>query len=190
MMNKYKIIALFGPAGSGKDYIQKMVMRTIVGKMKFHEIISYTTRPPREGEIDGVHYHFLSSAQEFTEKELLEATTFRGWQYGTPLEALDQNKINIGVFNGQGIQQLMQCNYSDRIVCLPIYIKAYDKLRLIRQLNREIDPDCLEICRRFQADKEDFLNLPFSYYIIENNNYEIQPVLDDLFSIVKEAGWL
>ena len=61
MNSKYKIIALFGEAGSGKDYIQKAVMRTIWGKTHFNQIISCTTRPPREGEKDGVDYHFISN---------------------------------------------------------------------------------------------------------------------------------
>ena len=65
IMNKYKIIALFGPAGSGKDYIQKKVMETGWGKEHLHEIISCTTRPPRENEKDGIDYHFLATSEEF-----------------------------------------------------------------------------------------------------------------------------
>ena len=54
---KIKVVALFGKAGSGKDTILKEVAAT--GGL--HEIVSCTTRPMREGEADGVNYHFLTS---------------------------------------------------------------------------------------------------------------------------------
>ena len=182
-MNKYKIIALFGEAGSGKDYIQKKIMETDFGKENLFEIISCTTRPPREGEIDGVHYHFKSSQSEFFSIPLLECTCFRKWWYGTSIDHLDKNKINIGVFNIKSINQILE---NEDIDCLPIRILCYDKLRLIRQLNREIDPDCIEICRRFQTDFKDFSDIPFRYRIIENNTNEIIPILEDIQFYIKE----
>ena len=185
MTTKYKIIALFGEAGAGKDYIQKAVMKTIWGKTHFSEIISYTTRPPREGEKDGVHYHFLSRPEDLLKQDLLEFTVFRNWWYGTSIENLNKDKINIGVFNISGIDQLINKDYLDRIDCLPIYIKSYDKIRLMRQLNREQSPDCEEICRRFMADKKDFEKIPFHYCIIENNTNEIQPIVSEIIGLSK-----
>ena len=186
-MNKYKIVALFGPAGSGKDYIQKQAMKTMFGKKWLWEIISCTTRPPRENEKDGVDYHFIPTSAEFMNgsnlHKWLEFTNFRGWWYGTSFDHLSLDKINIGVFNIQGVKALLT---NEQIEVLPIYISTYDKLRLMRQLVREVNPDCYEICRRFQTDKEDFLNLPFSYKIIENNTDEIQPVINELFDLIRE----
>ena len=52
----YKVIALIGEAGSGKDTIMQGIL--IRCPTQFHEIISCTTRPIREGEKDGVNYHF------------------------------------------------------------------------------------------------------------------------------------
>ena len=183
MTTKYKIIALFGPAGSGKDYIQKAVMKTIWGKTHFNEIISCTTRPPREGEKDGVHYHFLSKPEDLLKQDLLEFTTFRDWWYGTPIESLDKDKINIGVFNISGIDQLINKDYLNRIDCVPIYIKTYPKIRLLRQLQRENEPDCNEIVRRYLTDEKDFLNIPFHYHVIENNYDEIQPIISEILSL-------
>lgn len=183
MMNKYKIIALFGEAGSGKDYIQKQMMKTNFGKESLSEIISCTTRPPREGEIDGVHYHFKTSQSDFFSIPLVECTYFRRWWYGTSTDHLVKNKINIGVFNIDGIKQILE---NEEIDCLPIKIYCYDKLRLIRQLNREINPDCMEICRRFQTDYKDFLRIPFRYKVIENNTNEIIPVLENIKFYIKE----
>ena len=183
MTTKYKIIALFGPAGSGKDYIQKAVMKTIWGKTHFNEIISCTTRPPREGEKDGVDYHFLSRPEDLLKQDLLEFTTFRDWWYGTPIESLNKDKINIGVFNISGIDQLINKDYLNRIDCVPIYIKTYPKIRLLRQLQRENEPDCNEIVRRYLTDEKDFLNIPFHYHVIENNYDEIQPIISEILSL-------
>ena len=137
MMNKYKIVALFGEAGSGKDYILKNIMNTTQAKKYLHEIVPCTTRPPREKEVDGVNYHFLSKPEELVKQDLLEFTIFRSWWYGTPVSSLDNNKINIGVFNISGINQLIDNDCLDRVNCLPIYIKTFPKIRLLRQLQRE-----------------------------------------------------
>jgi len=186
-MNKYKIIALFGEAGAGKDYIQKSIMKTDWGKSHLHEIISCTTRPPREGEIDGVHYHFIPTAAEFLRGDNLlkwiEFTTFRNWFYGTSIDNLSKEKINIGVFNINGIEQLLA---NEEIECLPIRIICSDKIRLIRQLNREEDPDCSEICRRFLADEKDFCSFVFEYYGIYNNTNEVQPVIHQISDIIRK----
>lgn len=83
-MNKIKIIALFGESASGKDTIQKWVATNY----DVNSIISCTTRPKRENERNEVDYHFLS-VDDFTKTllkgEMLEATDFRGWFYGTPI---------------------------------------------------------------------------------------------------------
>ena len=182
-MDKYKIVALFGEAGSGKDYIQKEIMKTDFGKENLPEIISCTTRPPREGEIDGVHYYFIPYKKDFMQKEKIEYTRFRNWYYGTPLSSLDIQKINIGVFNINGIYQILK---NKDIDCLPIRIICYDKIRLLRQLTRERNPDCMEICRRFQTDYKDFLDIPFEYKGVLNDTDETFPVLDIIEDFIKE----
>ena len=185
MTSKYKIVALFGEAGSGKDYIVKNIMKTELGKRYLNEIISSTTRPPREGEKDGINYNFISY-DEFTKKDFLEYTTFRNWWYGTSIDSLDINKINIGVFNIAGIYQLTNSNINNkRVNCLPIYIKVNPKIRLIRQLQRENNPDCDEIIRRYLTDQKDFFNIPFEYKIIENNYDEIKPIINDILDLAK-----
>lgn len=183
---QYKVVALFGKAGAGKDYLQKKIIQTSFGKEYLSEIISCTTRPPREGEIDGVHYHFIPTIAEFFNRPTdswLECACFRNWWYGTSIDNLDVNKINVGVFNIQGIESLLK---DSRVDLLPIYIHAYDKIRLLRQLNREGDPDCREICRRFNTDEHDFLNILFHYYVVENNTCEAQPAINDILNLIIE----
>ena len=151
---KYKIIALMGKAGSGKDTVLRKLMKLYPDKL--HEIVSCTTRPPREGEKNGINYYFLS-VDEFTKKilngEMLEATMFNDWHYGTMKQALDSEKWNIGVFNPDGIRCLQE---DPEIELVTYWICASNKTRLIRQLEREADPDIHEIIRRFKTDEEDF----------------------------------
>lgn len=174
-MNKIKILALFGKSGAGKDTIQQWIVSNIPDTKG---IVSCTTRPPRDYEIDGIHYYFLSN-EKFAEKVLdgtmLEAASFNGWFYGTDIKELDSKKINIGVFNIKGIERLLE---DSRIEVLPVYIKAFDKTRLHRNLNREEWPDCEEICRRFLTDEEDFRCVDFDYvtYLNEEND-DIEAIL-------------
>ena len=156
-MAKVKVIAICGKAGAGKDTLLHRIMQLYPDK--YHEIVSCTTRPPREGEVDGVNYYFLT-VEEFTEEilngNMLEATEFNGWHYGTLLSSLFWKKVNIGVFNPAGIASLLANDNID----LQVYeIEASPKTRLIRQLNRESNPDVVEILRRYYTDEEDFREL-------------------------------
>ena len=151
-MSKYKVIAICGKSASGKDTLLRMIMNNTA----LHEIVSCTTRPPREGEVDGVNYFFMT-LEEFAHKdcmgEMLEVSHFRDWYYGTSLNGVKEDAINVGVFNPAGIYSLMKNEAVDLFV---VQVQASDKCRLIRSLKREVNPDVDEIVRRYLADKEDF----------------------------------
>lgn len=153
-MSMYKIIALVGESGSGKDSLLQSILAA--SPKTYHEIISCTTRPPREGEVNGQNYYFFTD-KEFSEliaaNQMLEYTNFNNWYYGTTLGALSAEKVNIGVFNPAGIYSLLKLSDIDLTV---IRIYANEKNRLLRQLNREERPNVEEIIRRYSTDKEDF----------------------------------
>lgn len=81
-----QVIVISGPSGVGKDTIINELRRRPVGG-DFHYVVTCTTRAPRTGEMDGVHYHFRSP-EEFAAleaaAELLESATVHGRSYGTP----------------------------------------------------------------------------------------------------------
>lgn len=168
----YNIIALIGEAGTGKDTIMKKLLEKYPGY--FHEIISHTTRPIREGEVDGVNYHYITDA-EFLDlmanNQMLESSEFNHWFYGTSLTACSEGKINIGVFNPEGIRSLQA---RDDVWVKVYRITTFPKERLLRQLNREENPNVNEIIRRYRTDLTDFTEdkLTFSYTIVENNDKE------------------
>ena len=154
-MNKKLIIALFGAAGSGKDSLQKEIANQ--SPDLFHEIISSTTRPPREYEKNGIDYIFLTdeeSNRNIQQNNYLEYAEFRGWRYGTLKTAIKKDCFNIGVFNISGVKQLLKLPH-DQYQIIPIHVIVSDKIRLLRQLNREKNPDCDEIIRRYTTDAID-----------------------------------
>lgn len=162
----YKIIALIGEAGCGKDTILQDILKKLPSD--FNEIISCTTRPIREGEVEGINYYYFED-EDFLKKvrnnEMLEYTFFNDWYYGTSYDSLSKDKTNIGVFNPFGIRSLM---YRDNIELTVYRITCSDKVRLLRQLNREDHPNVEEIIRRYNTDKKDFENLEFKYINIQN----------------------
>lgn len=171
--HRIKVLALFGKSGAGKDTIQNWMVSNIPNT---NGIVSYTTRPPREGEVYGKDYFFIKETEFFDKIEaglMLEYTSFRGWYYGVGLDQLKKDKINIGVFNINGIKRAFS---NTAIDIRAVYIYADDKTRLLRCLGREQSPDCYEICRRYMTDKMDFekvdagtARFPFEIY---NNNAE------------------
>ena len=151
------IVAFIGKAGAGKDTIMQGVAKL---NPDWNMIVSCTTRPKRENETEGINYYYLTN-EEFAQKvlngDMLEATYFNNWHYGTMASSLHEG-VNLGVFNPEGYDCLTEMNSKD-IKIIGIYVCCNDKTRLLRQLNREKDPDVHEIIRRFSADEEDFYDI-------------------------------
>ena len=80
------LVIVSGPSGVGKDSVIEALRRE-PRDPDYHYVVTCTTRPRRQYEVDGVHYHFLEPA-EFArlrdEGELLEANEVHGNWYGTP----------------------------------------------------------------------------------------------------------
>lgn len=170
MENKIVVVALFGKSGSGKDTLLQKIK---YAKPEYNKIIMTTTRPKRDYEIDGIHYHF-TDPEEFAIKvlngDLVEATSFNDWFYGTDIHELKEGYINIGAFSIRAIECMLDDN---RLKVIPFYIQASDKTRLLRNLNREENPNCAEICRRYFTDEQDFDDIPFEYFTINNESNEV-----------------
>ncbi len=173
----YKIVCLYGEAGTGKDTILQELLNK---NSNFHGIVSCTTRPPREKEEDGKNYFFYSIPKflDYVDKDLMfEHVIFNGWYYGTSCDSVRKDAINIGVFNPEGIRILSKNKNCELLV---FRITCSDKNRLIRQLLREENPNIAEIIRRYSADQDDFADLEFDYIPIENES------VNDLSSGVEE----
>lgn len=150
----YRVIAFVGKSAAGKDSLYREFISAFPS---YNPIISCTTRPPREGEVDGINYYFLSS-EDFINKiknnEMLEWTSFNGWYYGSCLTHFKKDAINVGIFNPEGVNSLIE--HPDIKVAI-IYVHADDITRIFRSLRREKNLNVEEIIRRYYVDEDDFI---------------------------------
>jgi guanylate kinase len=105
-MTNGAILVLSGPSGAGKSSLIKKIEKRIGA---FYFSISTTTRPIREGEVEGVHYHFVSQDEfkkDIEDEHFLEYALVHGNYYGTSIkpvkEALNEGKIVIFDIDVQG----------------------------------------------------------------------------------------
>lgn len=193
----YKIVTLTGKAGAGKDRIMQEVLKVLKEEspeFTINEIVSCTTRPMREGEVNGKNYYFLTH-EEFAERladgTMVEATIFNDWCYGSCLEHMNEDGINIGVYNPEGVGILQSI---PDIMVYSIFVDAPDKVRLLRQLNREENPDVKEIIRRFGADEADFspdnlIDIHFQYTVDNGGKYGLYQLSHELANVIQNIDW-
>jgi guanylate kinase len=156
---------IMGKSASGKDHIYQSLLED--KDLKLGTVTLYTTRPMREGEVDGREYFFVddkkASELEMAGKiiELRAYNTQLGiWKYFTvddgqiDLES-GQDYLVIGTL--EAYEMYVKHYGKDQIV--PIYIEVDDDIRLIRAIERERkqkNPRYDELARRFLADCDDF----------------------------------
>lgn len=171
-----KIFCILGKSGSGKDTIFKSIMSSKTLALK--GVVTYTTRPMREGEKDGIEYRFITQTElnRFQDEgkiiELRQYQTVRGlWSYCT----VDDGQIDLRsgnylmIVTPAAFDSLIR--YFGKESVIPFYIHVEDGQRLMRALKREMksgSPDYNEMCRRFLADSEDFSDERLSNYGIKN----------------------
>lgn len=155
-------IILVGKAAAGKDHLRK-----ILEGRGFKYGVSYTTRPPRPGEIDGRDYYFLEE-NEF--KTLIDSgffyehVTFNGWYYGTSKEQWFQTD-DVFIMTPSGISKL---HAADRKHSFIIYIDVPVEIRRQRLSERNDNNDSIE--RRLEADERDFIGFSdFDIKITDHN---------------------
>lgn len=159
-----KIFCLMGKSSTGKDTIYKRLLGD--QELGLQRIVPYTTRPIREGEQEGVEYHFVSeeTLQRLEEEgrvvELRAYDTVCGvWKYFTVCEEhMNLEKESYAVIGTLESWNAMKRYFGDQVM-VPVYVEVEDGERLSRALVRErqqATPRYTELCRRFLADTEDF----------------------------------
>ena len=151
-------IIIVGQAASGKDYLRQNLI-----KKGFIPSISYTSRPKRENEIEGVDYFFISK-EDFESKkekgEFYEWVMFNKNYYGTPKSNFD-NSSQIFVMTPDGVKSLTKPHREESIV---IYLDTPEDIRFKRLLERP----GYNIKERLKVDKKLFYN--FSDFDLKISN--------------------
>lgn len=157
------IFYVMGKSASGKDTIYKILRERLP---QIRTVVPYTTRPIREGEQDGVEYHFVDDkqlAELETDGKIVELRAYNTvhgiWKYFTvddgQIDLEQGDYLLIGTL--ETYEKIREYYGAEHLV--PIYIEVEDGERLARALERErrqAVPKYKEMCRRFLADEEDF----------------------------------
>lgn len=170
-----KLFVIVGKASAGKDTLVQHIMKNDNIKMA----LSFTTRPRRSSETQGVEYDFITR-EEFWEHmstgDIIEYTSYNvangeTWYYGLTKQELEKNDYVAVIVNPEGVKQLEEY-YGDRIVTILVDANPVDRIK--RYLDRDNDKSEIKVaecCRRFLADMEDFKDFNPKYTI--HNNGEI-----------------
>lgn len=155
-------IALVGKAASGKDHLRK---RMIDRGMKFG--ISTTTRPPREGEIDGVDYHFVErhTFEVYIETgNILFYQEFNGHYYGITQEEF--KKCDCLILNVEVVENMPT---EVRRSIFVIYLNIDIATRMERMKERDVS--LTDIAERVYADDKQYYGFTNYDLMITNPNF-------------------
>lgn len=173
------LLVLAGPAGSGKTTLCERMVAEVPG---FERIVTTTTRSPRPGEVDGVHYHFLSpavfdakvAAGEFLEWAWVHKT---GNRYGTlassvlgPLAAGRSLIINVDV---QGVQSFRKAALANPLLAKrmgTVFINVPIPELRVRLAGRGESE--AEIAHRMETAERELLELGKFDFVVDSRNRE------------------
>lgn len=162
------MIVIIGESASGKSTLQNMLIQS---DPSYQKITTYTTRPMRDGEVNGVDYHFItdSAFEELAKRDFFaEQNAYREWRYGTAKADCMNAKKKIAVMTPAGLRALKREN----IDVTSIYLMVDRRSRLIQILNRGDSIE--EAYRRSLSDVGQFDGVVDEVnYVIDNTGYHM-----------------
>lgn len=161
---------------TGKSCSGKTTVASELCKLGYSGIVGYTTRPPREGEVEGDAYHFITQKEFlkkvddgfFAESRSFHAANGQTWYYGTALEDLGPDKV--AVLNPHGTKMLKKI---PEIVPVVFYLKVDDEI--IRDRLEKRDKDMAEAARRMKSDLVDFCDMEETADFVLRNDAGLTP---------------
>jgi guanylate kinase len=179
------LFVVAAPSGGGKTSLTRALLEKDPG---IRLSVSYTTRPPRPGEQDGVDYHFVSAERFMALRdagEFLEHAHVHGNWYATSASWLNQ-QIEAGQdvlleIDWQGAAQVRRLIPSS----VHIFILPPSLALLEERLHRRGQDDKATIARRLEAARDEMRHCAeFNYVII---NQDFATAVDDLSAIVRAS---
>lgn len=157
------LFVIVGPSGGGKTTVETQMLKEGLGR-----VVSYTTREPREKEINGTTYNFVSK-EEFTKMvdagQMLEYQEFSGEFYGMKDEYDFKNKNYFTVVAVDGLRQLKE---SIPDIVISIHLETSEDNCIDRMASRGAKPK--EIEKKLSHDREHFVNFEqYIDYVVDGN---------------------
>lgn len=184
-----QLVIISGPSGAGKSTVVRQLLEKCDLPLKLS--VSATTRPPRPGETDGCHYHFLSQTEFARRREAGEFLEYmevfgRGDWYGTLRSEVDHGLAGgcwvILEIDVQGALRVLE----ERADSVTIFLHPGSMEELERRLRaRATDPEAA-IQRRLQVARHEMQFLP--KYRFEVINRTIDQAVQDICDILKRSG--
>ena len=181
-MNKGRLIVFSAPSGCGKG----TMLAEILKNEKFRCSVSATTRSPREGEIDGVNYHFLTREDfesRINAEQFLEHAEYCGNYYGTLMSEVDSYlDKGINVILEIEVQGAMKIRET-RPEALFVFIAPPSVAELTRRLKqRGTETDEVIAERVSQAAGEIAAAEKYDYRIV---NDALEDAVSDFFAVIR-----
>ena len=171
-LTKGLLFILSGPSGSGKTTLINLLTKEFP---QIKRSISYTTRSPREGEIKGIDYHFISQEafeQKITAHDFLEYADVFGNYYGTSkrevISELEKGHHVIMVIDTQG-----WLSVKDAVKTINIFIEPPNHSELIRRIYARKSDSQVSILRRLENAEHEIKLANYYDYKIINDDLEI-----------------
>jgi guanylate kinase len=181
------LVVVSAPSGAGKTTLCHEV-RSLIPDLYYS--VSYTTRAPRPGEVNGTDFHFLSEADFIGMRdrdEFAEWATVHGHLYGTPARALE-SALARGLdvlldIDTHGARQLRQ-RYPEAV---SVFIMAPSMAELEARLRERKSDAAREIERRLSRAREEIAAWrQYDYLII---NRDVKEAVEQLATIIHAERW-
>ena len=168
------LIILSSPSGAGKSTLAKRLMEWDPS-LSFS--VSATTREPRDGEVDGTHYHFVDEAKfrsMVADGEMLEHAHVFGNFYGSPAgpvrEAIDDGRDVLFDVDWQGAQQISRSALQDHVLSIFVLPPSISELR--RRLESRGQDAADVIQKRMQKSWDEISHWDGYDYVLVNDDLD------------------
>ncbi|NLD26928.1 MAG: AAA family ATPase [Acholeplasmataceae bacterium] len=172
------MLVLIGPSASGKTEVAKILM----AKYGMKKMVTYTTRPMRLNEQNGIDYHFVS-VPEFQKlaaaSEFIETTFYNNNYYGT--RKCDAAPDKVVILDPNGLRKFSEALKNE---ITAVYLETPKMLRAERMRLRHDSPDLIE--RRLANDDIVFIkeDLPLDYVLI-NDGIDLETLADEVYDLYR-----